>query len=102
MVSFMSPIYNGDALDRLRNYRNSLWKRAPGHLILELSLDSLTFEFAERVYEAELKRLDRRIQVGIKDEHERLEKLMTQLDLRGTELVDDLDPRFPANHRPDR
>lgn len=101
-LSFTAPTYKGDALDKLRGYRRSLWKRADKRLILTLSTESLTFEFTERVYEHELKRLDRLIQAQIMGEHHRLEELNAELDLRGTELVDDLDSRFPRNHRSDR
>jgi hypothetical protein len=101
-LSFSAPTYKGDALDRLRTYRNSLWKRADKRLVLELSMDRMTFEFAENIYEGELKRLDRLIKAQIDDEHRRAKAINAELDLRGTELVGDLVPRFPANHRSSR
>jgi hypothetical protein len=97
-----SPTYKGAALDRLRAYRLSLWQRTRGRLILRLSLDGMLFEFAERAYENDLKRLDRLIQTQIGRESARAQAINAELDLRGTELTGDLDPRFPANHRPDR
>jgi hypothetical protein len=101
-VAFTAPTYKGDALDRLRAYRVSLWKRTPGRLMLRLSMDGMLFEFAERAYENDLERLDRLIQTQIKQESERAKAINDELDLRGTELVEDLDPRFPANHCSDR
>ena len=101
-VAFTAPTYKGDALDRLRAYRRSLWDRAHHRLLLRLSMDGMLFEFAEHVYEDDLKRLDRLIQTQIKRESARAAAINTELDLRGTELVGDLDPRFPPNHRPDR
>lgn len=102
MLSVRPQAYKGDALDKLRRYRESLWDRASKQVILQVSLEPLTFEFAERFYEAELKRLDCQIQVRICREQKRLERLRPELDLRGTELVGDLDPRYPPNHRQER
>jgi hypothetical protein len=100
-IAFSSPTYKGDALDRLRAYRRSLWERTQGlPIMLMASMDSLLFEMAERVFEEELKRLDRLIVRQIKREHRRLRALNAELDLSETELVGDLDPRFPENHRP--
>jgi hypothetical protein len=96
-LSFTAPTYKGDALDRLREYRRSLWERT--RLILTLSMDGMLFEFAERIYEGELKRLGRLIESQIDRERARVKLISAELDLRGTELVGDLDPRFPANHR---
>lgn len=99
-VGYTAPVYKGDALDRLREYRRSLWERARGHLLLTLSMDSVLFELAEHAFEHDLKRLDQLIAKQIKRERQRYEAFNVELDLRGTELVDDLAPRFPANHRP--
>lgn len=100
-VAFSAPTYKVDALDRLRAYRNSLWDRTK-NLIVVLNMDSMLFEFAEHAYEAELKRLDRLIQAQIEREVKRAKAISTELDLHGTELVDDLAPRHPRNHRTSR
>jgi hypothetical protein len=94
-------VYRADALDRLRSYRDTLWERTRG-LIHHISMDRLLFEHAESVYEADLKRLERLIERQIDRENRRIAAINAELDLRGTELVGDLDPRFPLNHRPDR
>jgi hypothetical protein len=65
-------------------------------------MDGMLFEFAERAYESELKRLERLIQKQIGHEQQRTKTINAELDLRGTGLLGDLSPRFPANHRPDR
>jgi hypothetical protein len=101
-VAYTAPTYKGDALDRLRAYRRSLWERARAHLLLTLSMDSMLFELAEHAFEQDLKRLDRLIKKQIDGERENYKAINAELDLRGTELVDDLSPRFPANHRPGR
>lgn len=99
-LAFNAPVYKGDALDRLRAYRRSLLERGRGHLLLTLSMDGVLFELAEHVFERDLKRLDRVIAKQIDRERQRFEAINAELDLRGTELVGDLSPRFPANHRP--
>ncbi len=99
-VKFHEPTYKGQALDRLRLYTKSLWERARGKLTLSLSMDGVLFEFAEQVFEHDLKRLDEKIRKQLKKEEQRLELINAELDLQGTELIDDLSPRFPANHRP--
>jgi hypothetical protein len=101
-VAYTAPAYKGEALDRLRAFRRSLWKRAPSQLLLTVSMNNMLFEFAEHAFEQDLKRLDRLIEKQIALERERYEAINADLDLRGTELVDDLSPRFPANHRPGR
>jgi hypothetical protein len=96
-VSYLSPSYKADALDRLRFYKNSLDKRTR-RIIIKLSMRGLIFEHAEKIYEEELKRLDRRIQKQIRREEERLKEIRTELDLSGTELVGDRHPRSPLNY----
>jgi hypothetical protein len=59
----------------------------------------MLFELAEHTYEQDLKRLDRVITKQIDRERERYNAINGELDLRSTELVDDMSPRFPANHR---
>jgi hypothetical protein len=65
-------------------------------------MDRMLFELAEHSLEDDLKRLDRLIKKQIKQERQRTVAINSELSLEGTELVGDLDPRFPANHRPDR
>ena len=101
-VAYAAPAYKGEALDRLRAYRRSLWERARGKFLLSMSMDSMLFEFAEHAFEQDLKRLDRLITKQIARERERYKAINAELDLRDTDLVDDLSPRFPANHRPGR
>jgi hypothetical protein len=98
-VAYAAPAYKGEALDRFRALRRSLWKRARGRLLLTLSAERVLFEFAEHAFEQDFKRLDRLITKQIALERERYEAINAELDLRGTELVADLSPRFPANHR---
>lgn len=101
-VAFAAPTYKTKALDRLRAFRDSLWERGRGKLIWTVSMNHMLFELAERTYEAELKRLDRIITKQIDRERQRYKAISAELDLSATELIDDLSPRFPANHRPGR
>ena len=100
VIAFSVPTYKEEALDKLRTYRKSLSERARNCLhSLRVSMDALLFEFAEQVYEADLIRLDRLIRAQIKQEQARINAINIELDLRDTELVDDLSPRHPKNHR---
>lgn len=101
-VAYSAPTYKGEALERLRAFRGSLWERARAKVNLTLSMDPLLFELAESTYEHELKRLDGLIKKQITQECERYRVINAELDLQGTELVADLSPRFPANYRPSR
>lgn len=100
--SFKAPLYKAEALDRLRRYYRTLDRRAQGKLIIYLSMDEIVFEMAEQVYENELKRLDAKICKLVDRERQRAAAIQAELDLRGTELVGDLAPRFFHNHRPSR
>ena len=99
-ISFKAPSYKSGALGELRAYRESLSERAQSCLVsLSASMNSVLFEFAENIYEAELKRLEKLIEAQIKKEHARIDAINLELDLRGTELIGDLSPRHPKNHR---
>lgn len=100
VLSFTAPVYKGDALERLRRYTKTLWRRARDKLVLQLSMNQSQFEMAEKVYEAELVRLNARIRKLVDAEHERASAISAELDLRGTELVGDLAPGFFLNQRP--
>lgn len=99
---YVTPTYKGEALDRLRAFRRSLWERASRQLTITMSMNGVLFKFAERVFEQDLKRLDRLITRQIGRERERYRQIDSELDLSGSELVNDLSPRFPANHRSGR
>lgn len=98
-VAYTAPTYKGNALDRLRLHRNILIRRAFHQLVLLLSHDRFLFAFAEHAYEQELRRLERLIAKQVAKESERYKAINAETNLEGTELVDDLSPRFPANHR---
>jgi len=99
-VAYTAPRYKSEALDRLRTFRRELWQRfAKLSVLYRSSFDRLLFEHAERVFEEDLVRLDRRIRAQIKDERQRFETLRPELSVSGTGLVDDLHPRAPWNFR---
>lgn len=99
---FRPPKYKADALDRLRALRKLLTERSFQKLIFMVSLHAFGFELAQKVYEEELKRLDRLISRQIARERASWNRLRPQLDLTGTGLEGDFHPRHPANHRPGR
>lgn len=101
-LSFVAPLYKGDALDRLRRYTKTLWRRSRDKLVTRLSMNRTIFEMAEQVYEEELVRLDRKIRQQVAAEVARVGVLNTELDLSQTELTGDLAPGFYYNQRPDR
>lgn len=98
-LRFAAPTYKGDALDRMRSYRRSLRGRACGQIIKEFSMNDMLFELVEQSLESDLDRLERIIRKQIDQERGRFKKINAELDLRGTELVGDLSPRHPSNHR---
>lgn len=102
VLSFTVPRYKGEALDRLRRYARSLERRARGKIALYLSMNRSLFEMAERVYEDELVRLDRKIRKLVDNEQARTAAISAELDLTGTELIGDLAPGFFYNRRPSR
>jgi hypothetical protein len=101
-IAYAAPTYKGQALDRLRVFRQSLWERGQEKLVFTLSMDHVLFDLAEHTYEQELKRLELLITKQIDVERERYKAINSELNLGGTELIGDLSPRFPANHRPGR
>jgi len=101
-LDFAPPIYKGDALDHLRRFTKTLWRRASGKLITQISMNPIVFEMAARVYEDDLKRLDGLIRKQVSAEVARVGALNAELDLSHTELIGDLAPDFYYNHRPSR
>ncbi len=101
-LAFTPPTYKGDALDRLRGYRRSLWDRTHSWVLTDRAWNGMLFELAEEVLKSDLKRLDRLIKAQIARERARVAAISAELNLHGTELLGDLSPRFPPNHRPGR
>jgi hypothetical protein len=95
-LEFRPSAYKTDALDRLRSYRESLWKRARG-LVVRSSLNGLKFELAEQVYKEDLSRLETLISMQIEREDRRLKKIYAELNLNATELQGELHPQHLLN-----
>ncbi|NHN86211.1 hypothetical protein GOB93_16410 [Acetobacter musti] len=101
-TNYFRPKYKYEALGKLRVFRNIIPTRIAKKLRRTLGLNSALFEMAEHVFELDLRRLDRLIAKQIVRERERYKKISGEFNLQGTELVEDLSPRFPANHRSSR
>lgn len=84
------------ALDQLRAARRLLSDRmAAKHYVLTLSHRGMMFEATERVLDADLKALDRRIRKLLVARRAAIEQLNGQLSVEGSELTGDFHPAWP-------
>ena len=96
ILKIRGSAYEGDALDRLKKYYFSLTERARNIPYL-LHYSWVSFEFAEKVYKEELRRLEKVIIKQIAKQNQSQKQLEKECDLTGTGLKDRLDPRHPLN-----
>jgi len=90
--------YNHDALKRLRYFQklfDGLYRTH--HYIEELRHDRILFQAAEKTFLGEIKRLDKTITRLLDQRNAEIKKLNSELSLKGTGFVDELDPRHPCN-----
>lgn len=92
--------YKENAFEKLRRWRITINDRSMQLPAITCSFDGLIFEFSRRIYEQDLSRLERLIDKQIAKEAVAIRSIQAEMDLSATELVGDLAPRFPANHRP--
>ncbi|MGG5291334.1 hypothetical protein [Pseudomonas shirazensis] len=90
--------YQADALDKLRSLRAKI-VRSTKICSYQVNMSIYVFEFAERFYEAELKRLDSVIRKQAKVESERREKIYAELEQARSVFRGELDPRHPRNFK---
>jgi len=87
-----------EALDQLRAARRLLSERmAAHHYVLEIDMRGMFFESTERVLSADLKALERRIRVLMRQRRGDIAQLNAELSLEGSDLTGLFDPRWPEN-----
>ncbi len=89
--------YDYGARKGLKDYRAKLSQRMQSKYVMELSFDPLFFEPAEKAYEQELTRLDRKIRRQIEARKKEYASLNAELPVEELGLVGETDPRYPAN-----
>lgn len=90
--------YQADALDKLRALRAKIVGSSKVQSY-QVDMSVYVFEFAERFYEAELKRLDSIIRKQAKTENERGDKISTEMERARSLFHGELDPRHPRNFK---
>ncbi|WP_231468208.1 hypothetical protein [Novosphingobium sp. CECT 9465] len=86
------------ALDQLRAARTLLSERmAAHHYVLEIDLRGMFFESTERVLNADLKALERRIMPLMQQRRDNIAQLNAEMSLEGSDLTGLFDPRWPEN-----
>jgi hypothetical protein len=91
------PAYRADAVKRLQYYRKKIGNLS--NYVRTLRTERLPFLTTEQVLLAELKRLDKRIKPLITARIADIQRVNAELDLRGTELVEEFHPRGPWSQR---
>jgi hypothetical protein len=90
--------YNYDALERLRYFQKLLdGLYRTHHYIEELRYDRILFRAAEKTFLDEIKRLNKTISRLMDQRNVAIKRLNSELSLKGTGFVDELDPRHPYN-----
>jgi hypothetical protein len=69
------------------------------HYIEELRYDRILFRAAEKTFLNEIKRLNKTILRLMDQRNAAIKRLNSELSLKGTVFVDELDPRNPYNTR---
>jgi hypothetical protein len=90
--------YNYDALKRLRYFQklfDGLYRTH--HYIEELRYNRILFRAAEKTFLNEIKRLNKTISRLMDQRNVAIKRLNSELSLKGTGFVDELDPRHPYN-----
>jgi uncharacterized protein YutE (UPF0331/DUF86 family) len=96
-VKFEGAKYDYAARRRLKYFREKLHERIGGKYITVMSLDDLFFEAAEKAYEQELARLDRKIGRQLTLRKNEIAALKVECSVKNTGLVGKFDPAYPSN-----
>jgi hypothetical protein len=97
MQQFRESSYDYGALKRIKALHNDLDRRMQSKYVHVLSMQRYTFRAAEKTYEAELKRLRKKIESQLTVRRKRNSKLKDELSLTGTDFVGENYPSHPAN-----
>ncbi|MER2095697.1 MAG: hypothetical protein ABS977_02215 [Pseudomonas qingdaonensis] len=99
-ISLGKFFYQGAAIDRIRERRKKISENSRVIPSFVISFDSMIFEFAERYYVEEMRKLDRLItkQVGL--ENLKAKEISSEISLVLSKLERGTDPRHPENFLP--
>lgn len=88
--------YSPKALERLKHFNREIAQRTSRYATT-LDMSSLEFQSAERTFEVEIRRLDRKIKTQTKTRQTMIGMLKVECDLTGLGFVNELHPRNPQS-----
>ena len=91
-----APCYSPKALERLKFFNREITRRTWNRYAMTLDMSALEFGAAERAFEGEIRRLDRKIKTQAKARRSLVEKLKAECDLKGLGFDQELYPRDPG------
>jgi len=94
---FMGVKYDYKARKRLKWYNEDVPNRANSKYVMEVGMDWLLFEAAEKTYEDELKCLHDKICKQLKLREQQKHRLKNELSLEASGLTEENHPYHPAN-----
>ena len=89
--------YDYDALGKLRVYRQKLESRMRPQYIMALSLSPTLFETAERTYQTELNRLERKIDQQLEERRKEVDALNMEFAAIDRDVLAEIFPDHPRN-----
>lgn len=95
-AAFRKSRYDYEAVKILRQFREKISHGIQGRYIMPLSFDELLFEYAEKTYQEELKRLDRKIMRQMEVRKEEIRRLNAELSNVNCQ-AEDFAPSDPRN-----
>lgn len=96
-VEFKEAKYDYGILERLKLYKEKIYKGLSGKYIFELSMNPVLFEQAERTYQQELKRLNKKIRRLLEQRKEENNKVECEINGLDRAILDQLAPYHPEN-----
>lgn len=85
--------YDAKALERLKHFNREITKRTWGRYTVSLDMSALEFRAAERTFETEIRRLNRKIDLQMAQRRKLIEQLKAECLLKGLGFDRDLNPR---------
>jgi hypothetical protein len=97
VLRFEKVRYRYRAWKEVKDLHRTVVGRMRSKYVFEASMDSLLFRAAEKAYEGELKRLEKKIDAQLAARKGKIDALRSELSLEGTEFDGDNFPSHPAN-----